>query len=85
MFPKTCKRWTVEQEEELGAEAGGWGGGKYHRVRRTESRWPLKILNFFLRPIPSAHHLPFTYRPALPEKKGADLSTLNEVGYQIRI
>ncbi|ELK23287.1 Vasohibin-2 [Myotis davidii] len=24
-------------------------------------------------------------RPALPEKKVADLSTLNEVGYQIRI
>ncbi|XP_075386325.1 tubulinyl-Tyr carboxypeptidase 2 isoform X3 [Tenrec ecaudatus] len=27
----------------------------------------------------------FFSRPALPEKKGADLSTLNEVGYQIRI
>ncbi|XP_054940060.1 tubulinyl-Tyr carboxypeptidase 2 isoform X4 [Physeter macrocephalus] len=40
-----------------------------------------QLLSFYPWPSPSS----LFSRPALPEKKVADLSTLNEVGYQIRI
>lgn len=51
------------------------GTGEYQALEKFQSY--LSVLPHR----PSA----FTLRPALPEKKVADLSTLNEVGYQIRI
>jgi hypothetical protein len=83
------QQWQRERERERGRETERQSVcvyiGREKTIRRvaklSEILWKSSLSLF--------HDLSptffFTLRPALPEKKVADLSTLNEVGYQIRI